>query len=67
MFLNETPCAEKIAFRQLGLDVGAGIKVLAAVMFAIVMFAIVESLLPRLSFQEGSPNCKCHQKREKES
>jgi hypothetical protein len=62
MFLNESPCAEKIAFRPLGLDIGAGIKVLAA-----VMFAMVESLLPKLSFQEGPPNCKCHQKREKES
>ena len=51
MFLNESPCAEKFATRPLRLEVGGGIKVLAA-----VMFAVVESFLPRLTSQEGPPN-----------
>lgn len=51
MFLNESPCTEKFFTRPLRLEVGAGMKVLAA-----VLLAVVESLLPKPTFHEGPPN-----------
>lgn len=54
MFFNERPCAEKLDMRALKLEVGGGMEV-----FAAALLAVVESLLPNLTFHEGPPNCNC--------
>lgn len=54
MSFNERPCAEKLDMRALKLEVGEGIAA-----FAAALLAVVESLLPDLTFHEGPPNCNC--------
>ena len=50
---KESPSAEKLDIRRLMLEAGEGIEV-----FARLLLAVVESLLPNLTFQEGPPNYK---------
>lgn len=60
MSLGESPWAWNVLIRLVRLEVGGGITpVLAA-----VKFAVLESLLPTFTFQNGPPSCtnKSHSK-----
>jgi len=50
MFLTERPLAAKLVMRALRLEAGEG-RVLAR-----LLLAVMESLLPKLTFHEGPPN-----------
>lgn len=52
MSLTERPCAANLDVRLARLDVGGGMF-----LFAKVLLAVVESLLPSFTFQLGPPSC----------